>query len=202
MSPFMLAGPTLLPSAALAEVLRGGGAAIFPTDTVPALAALSEHSGQLWQHKQRPGAKPLILMGADPERLLSSLGVAVPEPWRRMAERCWPGAVTLVLPATGPLVTALHPRGASLGLRVPACPRALALLDVTGPLATTSCNRSGEPACLTAAAASACFPLVPCLGPLPWPAGSGIGSTVLAWQEDRWQVLRRGAVIPEHLDLA
>lgn len=191
----------LLEAPALAEWLRGGGAAVFPTDTLPALAALPAHAGQLWQLKGRPSGKPLILMAAAPEPLLAALGSQVPDAWRLMAARCWPGAVTLVLPAGGRLQEALNPGGASLGLRVPACRQARQLLALTGPLATTSCNRSNEPACLTAAAAASCFPTVPCLGPLPWPAGSGIGSTVLGWQAGDWLQLRAGAVMPEDLDL-
>jgi L-threonylcarbamoyladenylate synthase len=199
--------PILLSAPDLARVLADGGAAIFPTDTLPALASLPEHAGQLWQSKQRSGDKPLILMGAEPEGLLTALGVRIDPRWRSMAARCWPGAVTLVLPATGPVAEALHPGGASLGLRVPACSRALELLAISGPLATTSCNRSGQPPCLTPSAAAACFPELPCLAPLPWGVGSGIGSTVLAWQGDqptagRWQVLRRGAVMPAALDLS
>lgn len=192
----------LLPAPDLAAVLAAGGAAIFPTDTLPALAARPEHAAQLWQAKQRPGAKPLILMAAEADALLAALGVPLDPRWRQLATRCWPGAVTLVLPAVGPVAEALHPGGSSLGLRVPACRQARELLALSGPLATSSCNRSGQPACLTAAAAAASFPAVPCLGPLPWPAASGIGSTVLAWHDDRWQVLRSGAVMPAELDLA
>lgn len=193
--------PTWLAAPALAAGLRDGGAAAFPTDTLPALAALPAHAGLLWQLKGRPSGKPLILMAAAAEPLLAALGQEPSPAWRRMAARAWPGAVTLVLPARGPLVEALHPGGTSLGLRVPACRRARELLALTGPLATTSCNRSGQPACLTAEAAAACFPAVPCLGPPPWPLGLGIGSTVLAWQGEHWQVLRAGAVMPEDLNL-
>ena len=84
---------------------------------------------------------------------------------RAMAERCWPGAVTLVLPARGPLARVLQGEGSSLGLRIPACPGALELLRRSGPLATTSANRSSEPPCRTAAEAAALFPALPLLGP-------------------------------------
>ena len=165
----------------LAERLRAGGAALFPTDTVPALAAHPQAAAQLWQLKQRPARKPMILMGADAEALFAALGLPIAPEWRAMAECCWPGAVTLVLPARGPLVQALHSEGSSLGLRIPACPLALELLRRSGPLATTSANRSSEPPCRTAAEAAALFPALSLLGPLPWPQGSGQPSTVLAW---------------------
>ena len=171
----------VLAAAGLAERLLAGSAALFPTDTVPALAARPEAAAQLWQLKQRPARKPMILMGADAEALFAALGVPIGDSWRAMAEHCWPGAVTLVLPARGALAQALHGEGSSLGLRIPACPLALELLRRSGPLATTSANRSNEPPCTTAAEAAALFADVPLLGPLPWPGGSGQPSTVLAW---------------------
>ena len=76
----------------LSDRLQAGSAALFPTDTVPALAARPEAAAQLWQLKQRPARKPMILMGADPEVLFAALGLPIELAWRAMAERCWPGA--------------------------------------------------------------------------------------------------------------
>jgi len=194
-----------LAAAPLAQWILAGGAAIFPTDTLPALAALPAAAGQIWALKARPSSKPLILMGAEAGPLFAALELPAHPCWLELAERCWPGALTLVLPARGSVVAALQPgvvaAEARLGLRIPACERARELLQRTGPLATTSANRSGDSPCLTAAAAEATFPQVPRLAPLPWPQPSGEGSTVLAWsQAGTWQVLRSGAVMPD-LDL-
>ncbi len=184
--------------AALVERLAAGEAALFPTDTLPALAARPEAAALLWRLKARPADKPLILMGADLPQLVAALGVSWREPWLDQARRCWPGAVTLVLPITGAITGQLHPGGTSLGLRVPACPPALRLLRLTGPLATTSANRSGEPPATTAVEAARRFPGLALLDPLPWPEGSGQASTVLAWRDpedgegDPWAVLRSG----------
>lgn len=100
------------------------------------------------------------------------------------------------------MVAALQPgvvaAEARLGLRIPACEQALDLLRRTGPLATTSANRSGDPPCLTAAEAAAMFPQVPRLAPVPWLRPAGQASTVLAWRPSGdWQVLRSGAVMPD-----
>ncbi|KEF40972.1 MAG: translation factor [Cyanobium sp. CACIAM 14] len=184
--------------AELAQRLAAGEAVLFPTDTLPALAARPEAADRLWQIKARPADKPLILMGSDLLQLIDALGVPWQEPWLEKARRCWPGAVTLVLPIDGPLTALLHPGGSSLGLRVPACPLAQDLLARTGTLATTSANRSGQPPATTAAEAAAQFPSLALLDPLPWPQGSGRASTVLAWRgnregaEESWQVLRAG----------
>jgi L-threonylcarbamoyladenylate synthase len=179
--------------------LAAGEAVLFPTDTLPALAARPEAAGLLWRLKQRPAVKPLILMGADLAQLERALGVPWLEAWSEQARRCWPGAFTLVLPITGVLTDQLNPGGGSLGLRVPACAMARALLLQSGPLATTSANRSGQPPATTAAEAARQFPELSLLQPLPWPEGSGQASTVLAWQAGEtgssptWLVLRAGA---------
>ena len=184
----------------LAERLRHGEAALFPTDTLPALATRPESATLLWELKQRPREKPVILMAASSEELFHCLNGVIEPAWRQMAERHWPGALTLVLPAQGPWLERLNPGGTTLGLRVPACTAALKLLQLSGPLATTSANRSGQPACLNHREAMERFPDVAQLGPVPWPAPSGLGSTVIAWQDNgTWKLLRQGAVMPEEL---
>ncbi len=183
----------------LASRLAEGEAVLFPTDTLPALAAPPEAAALLWRLKRRPADKPLILMGADLLQLEEALGVPWQQAWLDQARRSWPGAVTLVLPIAGAMTTHLHPGGTSLGLRVPACDRARQLLRLSGPLATTSANRSGEPPATTAGEAARQFPGLSLLEPLPWPAGSGQASAVLAWRGpehgsiDPWSVLRPGA---------
>jgi len=190
----------LLPAAALAERLAAGSAALFPTDTLPALACRPPWAAQLWQLKRRPPTKPLILMAADLGDFQHVLGAAWHPAWTVLAAQGWPGALTLVLPARGEWVEWLHPGGGSLGLRIPACEQARDLLRRSGPLATTSANRSGQPAALDAAQAAAAFPELPLLAPLPWPAPSGQASTVLAWSEQgSWKLLRAGAFLPPEL---
>jgi L-threonylcarbamoyladenylate synthase len=192
-----------LPAHDLAERLTSGSAALIPTDTLPALACLPRHASQIWTIKRRPPDKPLILMAADLEALQPLLGVAWQPEWLAVAARGWPGAVTLVLPARGELVDWLNPGGTTLGLRIPACEQALTLLRLSGPLATTSANRSAQPPATTAAEAAAIFPDLPLLAPLPWPEGSGQASTVLAWHASGgWQLLRAGAFLPPELQVS
>ena len=187
----------------LAAHLEAGGVGLMPTDTLPALVAKPEAAGQIWTLKERPSEKPLILMGADLEALLPVLGHPWHEDWLTLARCGWPGALTLVLPATGTIVENLHPGGTSLGLRVPACPQALELLQLSGPLATTSANPSGVASATTAQEAAHWFPGLPLLAPLPWPFCGGIASTVLAWNESTnslqgdgsWQLIRAGAFL-------
>ena len=192
---------TVLDAAALAVRLAAGEAVLFPTDTLPALASCPWVAPLLWRLKRRPADKPLILMGADLEQLVGLIGVPWRSEWLEQAHRCWPGATTLVLPIAGPLVEVLNPGGASLGLRVPAASLACELLRRSGPLATTSANRSGASPATDADQAAAAFPGLALLAPLPWPSGSGAPSRVLAWRDpvdperDPWEVLRPGPML-------
>jgi L-threonylcarbamoyladenylate synthase len=174
----------------LLQCLQRHEAVLFPTDTVPALAIHPFASQRIWSLKQRPAHKPLILMGADLRQLEESLGVPWPLAWIQEAERVWPGPVTLVLPLAGSLPDALNPGGNTLGLRVPSCAMAQQLLRHSGPLATTSVNRSGQPPARSEQEASLLFPELPLLGPLPWPPGSGVPSEVRAWSPHGWSILR------------
>jgi L-threonylcarbamoyladenylate synthase len=183
--------------------LRAGEAAIIPTDTLPGLAVMPDQAQTLWRLKRRPADKPLILMGATVDDLLQEVDVSCHREVEVLAEHYWPGALTLVLPACdGGVACHLNPGGGSLGCRIPACEQTRQLLQISGPLATSSANRSGEPASMTSADASRYFPDVAQLGPQPWPQPSGLASTVLVWVEaGRWRMARRGAVIPAGLEV-
>ena len=142
-------------------------------------------------------------MGASVNDLLQEVEGPCHREVEALAERYWPGALTLVLPARDDGAGRyLNPGGTTLGCRIPACEQTRALLQISGPLATTSANRSGEPASMTAAEAALVFPDVAQLGPQPWPQPSGQASTVLVWEDDgRWRLVRRGAVIPAGVEV-
>ena len=195
--------PSILEAPDLVLRLRAGEAAIIPTDTLPGLAVMPDQAQTLWRLKRRPADKPLILMGATVDDLLQEVDVSCHREVEVLAEHYWPGALTLVLPASdGGVVCHLNPGGGSLGCRIPACEQTRQLLQISGPLATSSANRSGEPASTTSADASVYFPDVAQLGPQPWPQPSGLASTVLVWVEaGRWRMARRGAVIPAGLEV-
>ena len=181
----------------LSRRLSAGSAAVIPTDTLPGLAMHPEWADRLWTIKRRPADKPLILMGSSAVELIGLCEEPCRDEAMTMALEHWPGALTLVLPSTAAVVARLNPGGSSLGLRIPNSSLTRSLLSRTGPLATTSANRSGEPSCTSAAEAAVVFPDLPQLGPQPWPGLSGQASTVLAWDgPGRWRLLRRGAVMP------
>ncbi len=188
----------LVSLAALVAAVRADRVASFPTDTVPALAVTPACGAAIFHLKQRPPDKPLILMAATPAllwRFVAAPSDRVACGWERVAARVWPGACTLVLPANS-RGQALNPGAATIGLRVPAASAAIAVLQQTGPLLTTSANRSGDSPQQTMAAIAAAFPSVACYGEGDATAslGSGLPSTVVAWRDGQWEVLRQGAV--------
>ena len=196
------ARPLVLDTEHMASHLMGGGVAVIPTDTVVGLAVEPSQASSIWGLKRRPADKPLILMGNSTDSLLEQVLADCHHDAHSLADRFWPGALTLVLPARGEVQDALNPGGSSLGVRIPACQLTRQLLDRTGPLATSSANPSGDSAAMTAADAARYFPALPQLGPQPWPQHSGQASTVIGWLgPGRWQLLRQGAVIPQELQL-
>ncbi|MEX1006456.1 MAG: L-threonylcarbamoyladenylate synthase [Acidimicrobiia bacterium] len=134
-----------------AEVLRGGGLVAFPTETVYGLGADASSPAalrRLYAVKRRPPEHPVIVHLASAAQL-ADWATDVPAGARTLADACWPGPLTLVLPrasrvpdeATGGLPT--------VGVRVPDQPVALALLRAfagdsgSGGLAAPSANRFG-----------------------------------------------------------
>lgn len=186
-------------SALIAAARSGQQLISFPTDTVPALAARPDHAGLIYQAKQRESRKPLILMGASPESLWPYVQGSHPawEIWQTVATTYWPGALTLVLPASDRLPRGMNPENpTTIGLRVPNLALARDILNQTGPLATTSINRSGQPPLLTYLEISQQFPQVLTQPESSWPPApeAATPSTVIEWRGTAWVCLRQGGV--------
>jgi len=172
----------------------------FPTDTVPALAAKPDRSELIFVAKRRSQDKPLILMAASAEALWPYVQGSPAELnlWQQVAGCYWPGALTLVLPASEKVPAAMNSIDrTTIGVRVPNFPLALKILEQTGPLATTSANLSGQPPRLSVAEIEALFPEVLTLVPSELPTAitaSSLPSTVAKWTGSNWEILRQGAI--------
>ena len=172
----------------------------FPTDTVPALAAKPDRSELIFAAKRRSQDKPLILMAASAEALWPYVQGSPAELklWQQVAESYWPGALTLVLPASEKVPAAMNSIDrTTIGIRVPNFPLALKILEQTGPLATTSANLSGEPPLSLVAEIEALFPEVLTLVPSELPTAitaSSLPSTVAKWTGSNWEILRQGTI--------
>ena len=129
----------------LCEILRAGGVAAIPTETVYGLVCLwRSHLGRerIYELKARPAQKRLQMLAPTVEAAIAA-GLQDDARLERIAKAFWPGALTVVAKANG--------EHDSIGLRIPAHPFVLTLLKELGePLAATSANLSGQPAGLTA----------------------------------------------------
>lgn len=179
----------------LALKLKKGSLALFPTDTLPAICSYPKYSKKIWTIKKRPLSKPLILMGGCLDDLFEFVHPCALEDSFKLAKIYWPGALTMVLPTIGNLSEHLNGNSNAVGFRVPALRIARDLLMQTGPLATTSANISGEVPVKDAIEASIKFPGIPLLAPIPWPNSSGMASTVVEWENGKWNLLRPGSVV-------
>ena len=203
---------TAMPSVSLPDLVakaRVGEALIsFPTDTVPALSVRPDRADRLFAAKQRDLDKPLILMAATIAELWAYVSGSPAERqiWQQVVDRHLPGALTLVLPASDRVPPTMNPKHpTTIGVRVPNHAIAIAILSQTGPLATTSANRSGQPALQTMAEIAIAFPDVFTLLPSAEDQAasasttkpSGVPSTVIRWTGSGWDVLRQGAVVVE-----
>ena len=128
-------------------MLRGGGLAAFPTETVYGLGANALDAAavaRIFAAKGRPANNPLIVHLADAAQV-REIAADWPESASRLAERFWPGPLTLVLPRRDIVPDIVTARGPTVAVRVPAHPVAQALLRAAAlPLAAPSANRSTE----------------------------------------------------------
>lgn len=194
--------PDLAGLAAATAALRSGGIVAFPTETVYGLGADAmrpDAVARVFAVKGRPADNPLIVHLADPAEL-DRVAAAVTPLARRLAERFWPGPLTVVLDARDDLPRITTGGLDTVAVRVPDHPVATALLaDADLPVAAPSANRSGRPSPTTVAHV---------LGDLGdevdvvLDGGScpvGVESTVVDARGARPVVLREGTVTREQL---
>ncbi|NHZ70477.1 MAG: threonylcarbamoyl-AMP synthase [Proteobacteria bacterium] len=182
--------------AVAARAIKRGEIIGVPTDTVYGLAAdLYDEASleRLYDIKGREEGKPIAILVASLEQGLL-LG-AMSDRALELADRYWPGAVTLVVPR---LDTAPEwigdTRRRTVALRCPDHPVALALLDRVGPLAVTSANRSDTDPAGSAGEAEELFS-DEVLTYLPGDAGGGAPSTLVDLTQPSEVVLRKGPVL-------
>ena len=128
------------------RILRAGGLAAFPTDTVYGVGALAFDGPaveSIYAAKDRPVEKAIPILIADADDL-DKVAVDVPPMARILAARFWPGPLTLVVPKQPTLPEAISAT-TTVAVRIPDHPVARALLRAAGPMAVTSANLSGQP---------------------------------------------------------
>ena len=138
--------------------LKSGLPIIFPTDTLPAIGCLPKFSNVIYKFKKRDKNKPLILMGSEHKHLIDYVQESAKKDYEILASKYWPGALTIVIPASENETAYLTSNDQTIGLRIPNSNIAQSLLRATGPLLTSSANISGFKGSITAEGIALDFP--------------------------------------------
>ena len=203
--PFLRIDPASFDVAALAPAvawLREAGVVALPTDTFYGLAA-DPASGpavrELFTLKQRREDQPLPLIAGSRAQVAEAFG-PLSAPARALADRFWPGPLSLLLDAPTSIDAAVHAGTGAVAVRVPDHPIARALALAWGGLLTaTSANLSGEPPPSRAAALA---PLERRRALLVIDAGGTTGgdpSTIVDARQPRVRLVRAGAIAWERV---
>jgi tRNA threonylcarbamoyl adenosine modification protein (Sua5/YciO/YrdC/YwlC family) len=175
-------------------IVRGDVIGI-PTDTFYGLAADPfnlKAVEQIYRIKGRPEARALPILVNSLEQAVT-LARDLPPIFLKLAEKFWPGALTLVVDATHKLPLKVTANTGRVALRWPNSPVACALINAAGtPVTGTSANLSGWPACSSGDQVvrqlGDRIPLVIDSGD----TGAALGSTIVELRGDDWRVLREG----------
>ena len=177
------------------EKLKTGKPIIFQTDTLPAIACMPEYSNIIYKIKKRDKNKALILMGSQVQQVLDYVDNDARDDFQKVAEKFWPGPLTLIIPISKNKSLNFITDENTLGIRIPDSLTARSLMLKTGPLATSSANISGLDTSFAAESVSNDLPDVDLLGPVPWEECSGLGSTIISWVKDgKWRLVREGQI--------
>ena len=187
-----------------AEILKNGGLAAIPTETVYGLAADAlngEAVAKIFAAKGRPMDNPLIVHVAEFEDIERfALVREIPEAVKKLAKVFWPGPLTIIMKKGGVIPDEVSAGLDTVAIRLPSHPSARAIIKAADtPLAAPSANLSGSPSPTTAqhvmndmdGKIDAVFDGGAC--------GVGVESTVITLAEDTPRLLRPGRVTLEQL---
>ena len=189
-------------AAEAARIIRAGGLVAIPTETVYGLGAngLDETAvAKIFEAKGRPQDNPLILHVAEPaemERFCHS----IPKAAYLLAEKFWPGPLTMVLPARDIVPKRTTAGLSTVAVRCPDCEVTREIIRLAGvPIAAPSANISGKPSTTTAQHVlhdhNGKIDMIVDGGP----CRVGVESTIVDLTEERPRLLRPGGITPEQL---
>ena len=185
------------------DVLSGGGLVAFPTDTVYGLGAMTFDANsvsKIYMAKGRGQEKAIPILISDLEQI-QRVSSEVSDYAIKLGRKFWPGPLTIVVPRHPTIPDVVSPLK-TVGVRIPNLNVARELLRLTGPLAVTSANLSGQTSPSTAkgvfAQLNGRIPLILDGGVTP----GGIPSTVVDCSGEEPVVLREGPISQEDIQAA
>ncbi len=189
-------------AAAAAALIKHGQLVALPTETVYGLGADGlnpDAVAKIFEAKGRPQDNPLILHIAQPKDL-DTLCHHIPDSAYRLAEKFWPGPLTMVLPAKDIVPKCTTAGLPTVAVRCPDCEITRRIIALSGvPIAAPSANISGKPSTTTAGHVfsdhQGKIPLIVDGGA----CRVGVESTIVDLTEDTPRLLRPGGVTPEQL---
>lgn len=188
--------------ATAAAIIRRGGLVAIPTETVYGLGAdgLNEEAvASIFAAKGRPQDNPLILHVAEPGEI-EKFCHSIPEAAYTLAEKFWPGPLTMVLPARDIVPKRTTGGLSTVAVRCPDNEITRAIIRLSGvPIAAPSANLSGKPSTTTAA-----HVLHDHDGKIDaivdgGPCRVGVESTIVDLTDEHPRLLRPGGITPEQL---
>lgn len=183
------------------DAVSSGDLVVLPTDTVYGIGA---DAFKPWAVTNLLNAKgrgrhmpPPVLVGS--RHTVDGLVTRMPPAARDLVEAFWPGALTIIVEQSPTLQWDLGDTGGTVAVRMPMHPVALEVLRVTGPMAVSSANLTGETPAITADAAreqlsykvSVYLEAGECPNPVP--------STIVDLTGDRPKLVRAGGITAEQL---
>lgn len=185
-----------------AELIRNGQLVAIPTETVYGLGADGLNPtavAKIYAAKGRPQDNPLILHVTGMEQV-ETLCHSIPQAAYKLAQRFWPGPLTIVLPAKECVPKCTTGGLSTVAVRCPACDVTRQIIALSGvPIAAPSANISGKPSTTSAEHVihdhEGNIPMVVDGGPCQ----VGVESTIVDLTEERPRLLRPGGVTPEQL---
>lgn len=185
------------------EILRRGGLAAIPTETVYGLAANAlddEAVRGIFRAKGRPADNPLIVHISDLSQW-APLVREIPAQAKQLADAFWPGPLTVILPKSDRVSSVVSGGLSTVAVRMPSHPVARAIIDTAGvPLAAPSANTSGKPSPTTAQHVKDDMDgKIDCIVDAG-PCSVGVESTVLSLAGNKPRLLRPGGITPEMLE--
>ncbi len=185
-----------------AKVIKQGGLVAFPTETVYGLGANALNPpavAKIFEAKARPSFDPLIVHIARIENI-QILTENIDERVYKLADKFWPGPLTIVLPKSKIVPDIVTSGLNSVGIRMPNNPIALDLINhAECPIAAPSANKFGRISPTKAQHVKKQLPNIDCI----LDGGStaiGIESTVITLHKDGFVILRQGIITKEELE--